>query len=934
MGVKIDLSGEWQFDLDSAQIGIARNFFSKDLTDTITLPSTTSASKKGELNTARETGYLTDSYKFEGYAWYAKEITLHDEVISQESHHKVVLKLERTRKSYVWVDDHYIGCETSFCTSHMHDLTPYITKKHHKLTIMVSNMDYRAAGGHMTSPDTQTNWNGILGEIALEIFNGVQIEDLQVTTSIKEQLVHGKMQVNSLVALNDAKLVCKIEGKKDFIQAITLVEGNNEVTFDYKLDGPIKLWDEYHTNVYDLEVSIEAEGIKENKTITFGFREFKAEGRQFTINGKKTLLRGKHDGLIFPLTGYAPMDKASWLKVFAIAKEYGINHYRFHTCCPPKAAFEAADESGIYMQPELPFWGTILAPGEEGYNAEMQDFLVEEGYKILKEFGNHPSFVMMSMGNELWGNKAIISKMVADYKKADRRHLYTQGSNNFQFYPTDEPEDDFFSGVRFSRDRLIRGSYAMCDAPQGHIQVMKPNTVYNYDEMIRPEMAEDTGSSEAKMIEIQYGTGVKKVKAESSDEMIPSIPVVSHEVGQYAVFPNFREIDKYTGVLKARNFEVFRERLREKGMLEQADHFFMASGKLAADCYKLELETAFRSKELAGFQLLDLQDFSGQGTALVGMLDAFLDNKGLIEADKWRNFCSDAVLLAELEQFTFVDSEVVTTKVKLCYYRDQVLNGKVLEIALVDEKGKRIGSKAVELKEVKAQALSELTTFKFTLPKVHKPECVTLKLAIEETDIQNEYVLWVFPRQVPHIDDRDIVTTESFEVMRKALAQGKKVLFVPKVQKQSIKGTYCTDFWCYPMFRSISESMNREVPIGTMGLFIQNTHPALGDFVSEFYTTPQWWEVVEEADCTVLDQVPIKPIVQMIDNFERNHRLGIIYEMQVGKGKVMVCTSQVIQGEKIEGKWLKYSLTKYMMSEEFKPKCQMTMAELRGLFSV
>ena len=106
--------------------------------------------------------------------------------------------------------------------------------------------------------------------------------------------------------------------------------------------------------------------------------------------------------------------------------------------------------------------------------------------------------------------------------------------------------------------------------------------------------------------------------------MIPHIPVVSHEIGQYEVYPNFHEIEKYTGVLKARNFEVFRDRLKETGMLDWADDFFYTSGKLSVQCYKEELEAAARTKRLAGYQILDIQDFSGQGTALVGILDALI----------------------------------------------------------------------------------------------------------------------------------------------------------------------------------------------------------------------------------------------------------------------------------------------------------------------
>ncbi|MFR6497101.1 MAG: hypothetical protein ACLUOF_12495, partial [Ruminococcus sp.] len=343
--------------------------------------------------------------------------------------------------------------------------------------------------------------------------------------------------------------------------------------------------------------------------------------------------------LIGPRTGYAPTDVHEWLRVLSIAKSYGINHYRFHTCCPPDAAFTAADVLGIYMEPELPFWGTIAAPGEEGYNEAEQNYLIELGDKMLDTFGNHPSFVMFSLGNELWGSPERLGKILRHYKERDSRHLYTQGCNNFQHFPLMVPEDDYYVGVRLSKERLLRGSFGMCDAPLGHVQTERPSTMHQYDDVIFPKQTEGEGTSDTEEIEIQYGTGVKKVQvSKTAGGLIPTKPVVTHEIGQYEVYPDFREIDKYTGPLKARNFEIFRFRLGAKGMLRQADKFFRCSGALAAACYKEEIEAAMRSQYIAGFQLLDLQDFSGQGTALVGMLDAFMDSKGLISPEEWRMF--------------------------------------------------------------------------------------------------------------------------------------------------------------------------------------------------------------------------------------------------------------------------------------------------------
>ncbi|MCD7890233.1 MAG: hypothetical protein LUG26_00200 [Ruminococcus sp.] len=253
-----------------------------------------------------------------------------------------------------------------------------------------------------------------------------------------------------------------------------------EITIALGEDAP--LWSEHNPVVYTLSAAID--GSADICQVSFGLRSFKADGMHFTVNGTETQLRGKHDGMIFPLTGAAPTAVEEWLKILSISKSCGINHYCFHTCCPPDGAFTAADLLGIYMQPELPFCGIITAENDENHNEEEQQYLIEEGRRILRTFGNHPSFVMMSIGNELWGSRERLGEILREYRNLDNRHLYTQGSNNFQFMPNILNENDFFSGVRLSRERLIRDSYAMCDAPLGFVQTDEPNTVHSYDNLI------------------------------------------------------------------------------------------------------------------------------------------------------------------------------------------------------------------------------------------------------------------------------------------------------------------------------------------------------------------------------------------------------------------------------------------------------------------
>lgn len=949
----VDLSGVWGFCLDVEKQGIEKKYYMDNLNDTIQLPSTTALSKKGQYNNLREVGYLTEEYPFTGYAWYSRKIVLEEGWESKV----VTLFLERTRISSVWVNGQYVGTKDSLCTGHEYNITEYITDKTVQISILINNSDYVTKGGHLTSPDTQTNWNGIMGKIELRIYGAIYIESVQAYPNIENKSVVLRYQVQNttvdtqaikIYLYGDKKILTRennIEVQHGILplkaDTVKIKPGTNQLESVYSVQE-LELWGEYNPVYYELHMGIE-EG-KYDVSVPFGFRKFEAKEHYFYINGIKTFLRGKHDGLIFPLTGAAPMEVEEWIRILQISKSYGINHYRYHTCCPPEAAFIAADLVGIYMQPELPFWGTLTAPDEDGHKEEEQQFLIKEGERMLQAYGNHPSFVMMSLGNELWGSSKQMGKIIRRYKELDGRHLYTEGCNNFQFTPVILEEDDFFVGVRFSKDRLIRGSYGMCDAPLGFVQTEEPNSLHNYDNHILPEKENggnhESGIAENEEIEIQFGTGTKKVKAVESAELIPNKPVISHEIGQYAVYPNFKEIDKYTGPLKARNFEVFRERLEEKGLLDLAEDYFWCSGKLAVDCYKLELEAAHRSNYLAGYQILDLQDFSGQGTALVGILDSFMDSKGLVDRNWWRGYCSDAVLMAEFPTFNFEAGQKVTAKIDISYYRPQEL---LLEsfMYLLNDGIETIASGGfnVTITELGVQSLG---TIELEFPFVEKTKRLTLVIAIPNADIFNSYEFYVHPSKESHggsklevlpskegvtfitKNDMTLVVAETMESARPYLEKGERVLLLPTLSvESSIEGQYCTDFWCYPMFKGISEWMKKPIPVGTMGLLVDKDHPAINRFAVEKYATPQWYHIVMASRLAILDEtVPTwRPIVQMIDNFERNHKLGLLFEANVLEGKLLVCTSVVAKiADKVEVMQFIDNIVRYGLSAEFHPK--------------
>ncbi|WNS45307.1 beta-glucuronidase [Paenibacillus sp. MMS20-IR301] len=929
---KISLEGEWKLQLEENGQGLVLPF-----TDVITLPGTTSHARKGPKNREVLVGALTDEYLFEGPVWYSREFVITEEQAGKNGS----LYLERTRLTTVWLDGREIGSRDSLNTAHVYEL-PQLLPGTHTLTIRVNNTGYPTKGGHMTSPDTQTNWNGITGRIELQFYGESRLSGIRLKSDLPARLV----QISATLESEQEAVLVVSAKSLNSDTAHTVEEREYAVTpgefsIGYELGADALLWSEFAPRLYTVTLELRnGAGLPaDRQEILFGLKDFRADGDKFSINGEQTFLRGKHDGLIFPLTGYAPTDVEEWLRILGIAKSYGINHYRFHTCCPPEAAFTAADLLGIYMQPELPFWGTITVETDEGHNQAEQDYLISEGYAILREFGNHPSFVMMSLGNELWGSKERIDSFLADYKAFDDRPLYTQGSNNHQWVPEVLEHDDFFSGVRFTRDRLFRGSYAMCDAPLGHVQTALPGTMKDYDDQIVPagfQNGEGGAAGAGGEILIQYGTEAKAVQAGGeSGEWIPQVPVVSHEIGQYATFPNFEEIGKYTGPLKAENFVIFRERLESKGMGHQAAEFFASSGQLAVACYKEELEAAFRSRRLAGFQLLDLQDFSGQGTALVGVLDAFMDSKGLISPEEWRTFCNDAVLLARFPKFNYAAGEAFTAHVELSCFRSGMPETVKLQWELAVE-GNTYAEGSAEAAVPAGTHYIDICDLEVSLPVVQTMQKATLSLQIAGSDIRKSYDLWIYPEQNSN-------PLAGIHVFKKLTAEatalldlGANVLLMPQPEllQNAVEGYYCTDFWCYPMFRSISESMNRPVPVGTMGLLIDNTHPVLREFPSEAYSTYPWWTIVENSKSIIMDDADHRwmPVVQTIDNFERNHKLSFLSECSVGPGKLLICALDAAKvGETPEGRQFLASVATYMNSAEFKPGYTATAEEVNRL---
>jgi len=917
----ISLAGRWLFRLDPQKVGQDQKWYQGELPDRIELPGSTVENGYGDdisvdtkwtgnivdrswftdakyekyrqAGSAKIPFWLTPLKHYVGPAWYQKEV----HIPRDWQNKRIILFLERCHwETKVWVDGVAAGMRDSLCTPHEYDLSKLLTPGRHVLTICVDNSVKYNVGinAHSVSDHTQTNWNGIIGRIELQATDRVWISDVQIYPDVNKKIAKVRVFIGNATD-QEAKIAltlsaCSWNTRQKHVvppKSIDFAPGKFDVSvqMSYRMGADMLLWDEFSPAMYKLTVSLEAAGDRETfrdkKTVTFGMREFRTKGTQFTVNDRLTFLRGTLECCIFPLAGYPDMSVDGWLRIFGIAKAHGLNHMRFHSWCPPEAAFEAADRMGFMLQPECATWSTV------GDGNPIDKFVYAESDRILRAYGNHPSFCMLAYGNEPGGRnqKRFLGDLVNYWKETDPRRLYTSAAG----WPI-IPESQYHSDYH----------------PRGHLWGAGLKSRFN---AAQPETMTD------------YWAFVEK----------HDVPLVSHEIGQWCVYPNFKEIEKYKGVLRAYNFEIFRDSLARHHMLDQAEDFLMASGKLQAKLYKEEIETAMRTPGFGGFQLLDIHDFPGQGTALVGILDPFWDSKGYIEPEEHHRFCSETVPLLRMEKRTWTRGETFSADVEIAHFGPAPIEDVTPEWFIRYAGGKQLASGQLPSLTVPVGNGMILGKIEVPLRDVTAPAQLSVTVRLDGTPYANDWDIWVYPGKVDTEPPENLVVAESLDKdVSDALKAGKKVLLMPPLESvdSDIPAGFSTIFWNTAWTR-------RQTP-HTLGILCDPKHPALADFPTEFHSNWQWWDLVTKSKFMVLDEFEpeFRPIVQVIDDWNSNRKLGLIFEARVGRGKLLVCSIDLRSNldERPVARQMLHSLLDYMDSPAFAPSLSVDIELVRSLF--
>lgn len=906
----MDLSGEWRFALDPQDQFVKAQPSDWKFPDTIRLPGMVNAQGFGEVPSIRTqwTGQgwrhtdmfkewqADDNFKFPfflqpphhyvGPAWFQREVEIPPSWAGME----LELKLERVKwLSTLWIDGKEIGRGDSLGTPHIFRIGP-LEPGTRTLTLRLDNRIGALNPGwlsHSLTDHTQGNWNGVAGEMKIDALPANRIEHIDVfpTNDGSVRLVLTGTGKGSL----RLRVASGIRGENKLQPLIdTRVEANGAFQQEIKgrVSGDIKRWDEFSPVLYELSVSLGDGSQTQISTTTFGFREVRNEKGTLTLNGRAISLRGTLECAIFPLTGHPPTDVDSWKRIIRICKEHGLNHMRFHSWCPPDAAFEAADGLGFYLHIEASSWANDNSVIGDGH--PLDAWIDAETERMIRSYGNHPSFLMMAYGNEpAGGNHAKwLQQWVARCKEKDDRRLFTTGSgwpvmDGSDFHSTPDPR---IQGWGQGLNSIINGQ--------------APRTNFDW-------------------------AGQVNTRTDA--------PIVAHEVGQWCAYPNFDEIIKYTGHFKARNFEIFQETARRNGLLDQAHDFLMASGKWQAAAYKHDIEAALRTPRLGGFQLLDLHDFPGQGTALVGVLDAFWDSKGYITAKEYSRFCGPIVPLARLPKMVWQNNESLTAEIQLSQFGPEKLTNIAMPWTLRHGE-KTVASGKFDARDLAAGALHDIGRLNINLAEAPAPAMLTLEVGDSSLGFLNDWEIFVYPAKTEAPQSDKVILTDDLADALEALEKGRRVILSPPAAEilddpaRPLVAGFSPIFWN-------TAWTNWQAP-HTLGILCDPAHPALAHFPTQSHSNWQWWELQYQARPFILtERRDIKPVVQVIDDWFTNRKLGYVFEARVGEGRLIACAFDIQANldARPAARQMRASLIARAADPHFKPADEMKPDALRAL---
>jgi hypothetical protein len=907
----VSLAGSWKFKADSNAIGEAQHWEMSTLSGTIKLPGSTDDIRLGnqlpifksalgnkppdDYPKDADYGMLTRKHKYIGVAWYQKKINIPANATNQT----FSLYLERVLwRSKVWVDGKLSGEPIDYLSSPHNHALGILSAGTHVITLMIDNRQIYPIGtlGHSYCPHMQTEWNGAVGNILLISKPLLSLNEVKVFPSFKNKKINIDIEVdNRLSVIQNIDVQFILQEKKTskiIVDEHALYKadmGKSSQQKEISLQKTPLPWDEFTPNLYQLTTIISYNKNIQRNITTFGFRDIGVADKHFTINGRKILYRNSHEGMFFGKTGYPAMDVAYWKKLFSLYKSHGLNAVRFHSSCPPEAAFTAADELGIYLQVEF-FWIDRWMGYKDligGKNDTLNQFVRNELHQALNVYGNHPSMMLVAIGNELGGNFDKMGEWIAEEKKQDPRHFYAAGIAH-----KITTADDF---VEYGGKESA---------------LLKSGTDWDYTDKYM------TGSA-------HYFDSAFRRK---------NLPEYTHEMGQYVVHPLWSEIDQYNGVLAPLNLTYYRDKAKKNGIENMDTLFQKASGNLNRILYKAEIEATLRTSQSAGYGLLGMVDYPGQGEAYMGWVDPMYHEKNFITAEQFKTYGNAVVPLIRIPKYVWEDGDNLNAKIEVANFGPSTIKNAVLHYS-VRKENKIIKEGKLSTAEILQGSISDVGEFSEKLSSGNNGEYFTININIEGSSYRNSWDIWVFPKEKILNDvPKNILVTTSIDDALVAMKNGAKVLLIANKLGKLENKTYAA---FSPVFWSATWFEGQETEVS--GAVIKNNHPAMKLFPTSNVTDWQWQDVCKNARGFDLSELPKNyfPIVEPVDDYHFGKKLGSIFELKtINGGKLLVCGYNIIDSldKRPAARQLRKSLLAYISSADFHPQQTVDEAWLEKTF--
>lgn len=838
---------------------------------------------------------FTRKYTYEGEARISRMVSF---VPPQGK--RVFLEVERARCLHLLINGRKIPdfVEPSLSTPHIFEVTGLLDGQA-EVTFLSDNsypglphdaIVYSSAA----TDETQTNWNGLLGYVRLRVEEPVFLQAVRVYP--RERTVDVQLEISSdrpyqgIVQLSSEALVETCTAK---VQAET---GSSAVWLrGLPMAETVRRWDEYEGNLYELCAMLEGYG---SRTVTFGVRAFGDDGTgRLALNGKRIFVRSEANCAEFPETGHPPMKVEAWMKVLCQFQAYGVNLMRFHSNCPPQAAFEAADRIGMMMQPELSHWDPEHALESE----EAWEYYQTELRQVILALANHPSFVMLTLGNELWAGELghqRMDQMLDIAHELDDTRLYANGSNVHYGTRGCDPKSDFYTGMAYY-DKVLRGispgTRKNGGVIEGHINNQYPNAKTNYEDQM------------------------KKIRETYKK------PVFGFEIGQFEVLPDFDELEMFQGISDPANLRTIQEKMKKNGLELVWKRYVEATGELSRIGYREEMEAFLRTPSMSGLSLLGLQDFPGQGTALVGMMNSHLQPKpfDFAKPERFREFFCAQLPLVLLERYTYENTDVLRAEVMVANYGKEALVGPACYSLSMADSGVLVASGQLKTSLFPIGSLTHAGMLEISLDAVKQASRLNLTICVKTA--QNTYPIWVYPQTSTKCPE-EVYETECLDAHAKEVLQnGGCVYLSPQATKEalpsSIRTQFTTDFW------SVGTFPYQE---GGMGQLIDSKHPIFEAFPTEFHTNWQWWPMATQRAVILPRMIPA--IVTEMDSYAYMRPMAKLFECRCGGGKLLF-SSMALQNlqQYPEARALQNAIYDYLGSEKFAPEQEMSLEEIAVL---